>query len=130
MKTNILKICVEMGAVAFSVVSCGEDTDMPKIERPERVDTDEDLLEDSVYFYTHGFYLWQADLPDWFADVRGNTQHFNSADAVLESLKTYARDDKGDPLDRFSFLDRWGTVNAEIQQGLAGSFGFDVRYNN
>src|SRR5690606_37856248 len=28
------------------------------------------------------------------------------------------------------FLDGWGTVDAEIQQGYAGSFGFDVRYNN
>lgn len=130
MKTSILKIFVVIGALTFAVAGCGEDTDMPKLERPALRETTEDLLKDSVYRYTYGFYLWQADLPDWFTDVRGNTQRFNSADAVLETLKTYARDGKGDPLDRFSFLDRWGTVNAEIQQGLAGSFGFDVRYNN
>ncbi len=103
---------------------------MPALERPTRPDTDEDLLKDSVYRYTHGFYLWQADLPDWFDDVRGHTRKYNSADAVLEALKGYARDEAGNPYDRFSFLDRWGTVNAEIQQGYAGSFGIDVRYHN
>ncbi len=119
-----------MGMLTWVMAGCGEDTAMPELERPKLGDTDEDLLKDSVYLYTYGFYLWQADLPDWFADVRGNTRRFNSADAVLESLKTYTRDNSGAPLDRFSFLDRWGTVNSEIQQGLAGSFGFDVRYNN
>lgn len=103
---------------------------MPELERPTRPDTDEDLLKDSVYYFTHGFYLWQADLPDWFGDIRNHTQQYNSADAVLEVLKGYARDEAGNPYDRFSFLDRWGTVDAEIQQGFAGSFGFDVRYNS
>lgn len=103
---------------------------MPEPERPARPETDEDLLKDSVYHYTYGFYLWQADLPDWFGDVRSHTRQYRSADAVLEALKGYARDAAGNPYDRFSFLDRWGTVNAEIQQGYAGSFGFDVRYNN
>jgi len=130
MKTSIARIFAAMGVFTFAVAGCVKDTEMPKLERPELGDTQEDLLKDSVYHYTYGFYLWQTDLPDWFSDVRGSTRQFNSADAVLESLKTYAHDDKGDPLDRFSFLDRWGTVNAEIQQGLAGSFGFDVRYNN
>jgi len=129
MKTRMVKIFMAIGLLTF-VAGCGENTVMPELERPELGDTDEDLLKDSVYLYTYGFYLWQEDLPDWFADVRGNTRRFNSADAVLESLKTYARDNSGAPLDRFSFLDRWGTVNAEIQQGLAGSFGLDVRYNN
>ncbi len=116
--------------LGIALLGCNRDTIMPQLERPKRPDTNEDLLKDSVYFYTHGFYLWQEDLPNWFDDIRGHTGYFNSADAVLESLKGYAVDEKGDPLDRFSFLDRWGTVNAEIQQGLAGSFGFDVRYHN
>lgn len=130
MKAMKMKVFVAIGVLALAAAGCGKDTVMPKLERPPLADTDEDLLKDSVYLYTHGFYLWQDDLPDWFGDVRGNTRRFNSADAVLESLKSYARDDNGDPLDRFSFLDRWGTVNAEIQQGLAGSFGFDVRYHD
>jgi len=119
-----------IGWLWMAVAGCGTESDMPTPERPQRADTEEDLLKDSVYFYTHAFYLWQEALPDWFSDIRGHTQRFNSADAVLESLKTYARDDGGQVLDRFSFLDRWGTVNAEVQQGLAGSFGFDVRYGD
>lgn len=110
--------------------SCNRDTVMPELERPTRPETQEDLLKDSVYYFTYGFYLWQADLPDWFGDIRNHTRRYNSADAVLEALKGYARDDAGNPYDRYSFLDRWGTVDAEIQQGYAGSFGFDVRYNN
>ncbi|WP_262246140.1 S41 family peptidase [Parapedobacter soli] len=109
---------------------CNRQTVVPELERPARPDTDEDLLKDSVYYYTYGFYLWQADLPDWFSDIRGHTRQYNSADAVLEALKGYARDGSGNPYDRFSFLDRWGTINAEIQLGYAGNFGFDVRYNN
>ncbi|MGV3763245.1 S41 family peptidase [Parapedobacter sp.] len=111
-------------------VACNRQTVVPELERPARPDTQEDLLKDSVYFFTHGFYLWQADLPDWFGDIRNHTRQYNSADAVLEALKGYALDDRGNPYDRYSFLDRWGTVDAEIQQGYAGSFGFDVRYNN
>lgn len=130
MKITTIKFIAVALLSGSLMVGCSRETVMPELERPTRPDTDEDLLKDSVYHYTYGFYLWQADLPNWFADVRGNTKRYNSADAVLEALKGYARDDAGNAYDRFSFLDRWGTVNAEIQQGLAGSFGFDVRYNS
>ena len=130
MKASLCKVFLAIGVFMVVAGGCREDSVMPQLERPEQEDSDEDLLKDSVYYYTYQFYLWQHDLPDWFADIRGNTRRFNSADAVLESLKTYARDPKGDAIDRYSFLDRWGTVNAEIQQGLAGSFGFDVRFQN
>jgi Periplasmic protease len=113
---------------AGMLAGCDRDDGMPQLERPSRAETEEDRLKDSVYVYTYGFYLWQEHLPDWHADVRAQTARFNSADAVLEELKGYARDAAGNPYDRFSFLDRWGTVNAEIQQGMAGSFGIDVRY--
>ncbi len=112
------------------LLGCGRETVMPRLERPERAESEEDLLKEEVYRDTYGLYLWQDDLPDWFADVRGNTALFNSEDAVLEALKGHTRTAAGDTLDRYSFLDRWGTVNAEIQLGLAGSFGFDIRYHN
>lgn len=130
MNINHLTRSAILFALLGMAAGCNRQTVMPELERPTRPDTDEDLLKDSVYHYTYGFYLWQADLPDWFGDLRGYTRQYNSADAVLETLKGYARDGNGNPYDRFSFLDRWGTVNAEIQQGYAGSFGFDVRYNN
>ncbi|MFC3196758.1 S41 family peptidase [Parapedobacter deserti] len=130
MKTINLKFLVALLAMGTAIMACKRDTVVPQIERPDRPETEEDLLKDSVYIYTYKFYLWQQDLPNWFSDVRGNTERYNSADAVLETLKGYARSENGDRLDRFSFLDRWGTVNAEIQLGLAGSFGIDVRYQN
>ncbi|MEC3881422.1 S41 family peptidase [Parapedobacter sp. 10938] len=127
--SQLIRLAIVLLALGTNA-ACNRQTVVPELERPARPDSQEDLLKDSVYFFTHGFYLWQADLPDWFGDIRNHTQQYNSADAVLEALKGYALDDEGNPYDRFSFLDRWGTVDAEIQQGYAGSFGFDVRYNN
>lgn len=108
-----------------AMAGCTRETIMPVPERPVRGETDEDLLKDSVYVYTYTFYLWQDELPSSFP-----TRSYTSAEAVLETLKTYATDAQGDPYDRFSFLDRTGTIDAEIQQGMTGSFGLDVRYNN
>ncbi|WP_257669064.1 S41 family peptidase [Parapedobacter tibetensis] len=130
MKATILKLLTILLLLAGAMTGCNRETVMPELERPTRTDTDEDLLKDSVYVYTYLFYLWQDDLPDWFSDIRRYTMGYNSADAVLEALKGYAKDPDGNPYDRFSFLDRTGTINAEIQQGLAGSFGLDVRYDN
>lgn len=130
MITEVLKRLIAIVLLGSIVLGCGRETITPNLERPERAESEEDLLKDGVYRDTYGLYLWQEDLPDWFADVRGNTRRFNSADAVLEALKGHTRTAAGDTLDRFSFLDRWGTVNAEIQLGLAGSFGFDMRYDN
>ncbi|WP_257658933.1 S41 family peptidase [Parapedobacter lycopersici] len=125
MKQFTVKLLV-LGLLTLQFLTgCQRDSIMPELERPSRGDTNEDLLKDSVYIYTYFFYLWQDELPDQFP-----TRNYNSADAVLEALKGYARNDKGDPYDRFSFLDRTGTVDAEVQQGLSGSFGFDVRYQN
>ncbi len=130
MKGITLKVVFAILLLGSISVGCSRDSIMPQLERPARPDTDEDLLKDSVYIYTYLFYLWQDDLPDWFSDVRSNTTRYNSADAVLEAMKSYPRDLNGNAYDRFSFLDRTGTVDAEIQRGLAGSFGFDVRYRN
>ncbi|SEK70779.1 S41 family peptidase [Parapedobacter koreensis] len=130
MKITSIKLLAGLLLLGSMFVGCSRDTVMPELERPARTDTQEDRLKDQVYMDTYQIYLWQEDLPDWFSDVRGNTSRYNSADAVLEALKGYARDDEGNPYDRFSFLDRWGTVNAEVQQGLAGSFGLDVRYQD
>lgn len=80
-------------------------------------------LRDSVYFYTYYFYLWQDKLPGSFA-----TFNYRTADQLLEQLKTYALGPNGQPYDRYSFLDRSGAINQEIQQGLMGSLGFEVRY--
>ncbi len=96
---------------------------IPELERPDTGPSSESRMRDSVYLYTYYFYLWQDKLPPSF-----QTGQHRNAESVLESLKSYAVDPLGKAYDRFSFLDRYGAVNQEIQQGHLGSFGFDVRY--
>jgi len=110
-------------AIAFSF--CKKATPEKPLEKPTRGMTIEDRLKDSVYLYTYYFYLWQDQLPQTFS-----TDAYKTAEDVLEQLKSYAKDPSGKIYDRYSFLDRTGAVNAEIQEGRSGSFGFDVRYNN
>jgi len=119
--TGILLILILIGLVQ----GCKKD-EVPPLVKPERGETNEDLLKDSVYIYTYYFYLWQDQLPERFA-----TRNYRSADEVLEALTEFSKHPgSSTKLDRYSFLDRSGTVNEEIQEGRTGSFGFDVRYNN
>src|SRR5690554_2026440 len=113
----------------FSVLlfSCRKEGPITPLEKPQRGITAEDLLKDSVYYYTDYLYLWQDQLPTWGTFKPTN---YKTAEEVLEALKGYAKDPNGKVLDRFSFLDRTGAVNESIQEGISGSFGFDVRYNN
>ena len=109
--------------------SCKKDSPIESLKKPDKVDgvTKEALLKDSVYYYTDYFYLWQDQLPSLGAF---KPSIYKTAEEVLTALKSYAKDSNGKSLDRFSFLDRTGAVNESIQEGLSGSFGFDVRYNN
>ena len=109
--------------------SCKKDSPIESLKKPDKVDgvTKEALLKDSVYYYTDYFYLWQDQLPALGAF---KPSIYKTAEEVLTALKSYAKDSNGKSLDRFSFLDRTGAVNESIQEGLSGSFGFDVRYNN
>src|SRR5690554_1784693 len=124
--------------LALSFMGCEKlDTDVTMPERPQVGADDPDgsysyfrnssegKLRDSVYFYTYYFYLWQDQLPRSYG-----VHNYRSADALLESLKGIARDEDGRLVDRFSFLDRSGSVNQELQDGVLGSFGFDIRYYN
>jgi carboxyl-terminal processing protease len=108
----------------FVAVSCTkESAELPMPDPVERERSSEGKLRDSTFYYTYYYYLWQNELPDRFP-----TDRYKTAEDVLEALKSYAKDPSGSPYDRFSFLDRTGTINAEIQQGQVGDFGFDVRY--
>lgn len=98
-------------------------SDDPEGEYSYFRNSSEGKLRDSVYFFTYYFYLWQDQLPRSFA-----VHNYRTADGLLEALKGYARDGDGVLVDRFSFLDRAGTINQELQEGVIGSFGFDIRY--
>ncbi|PWG80732.1 S41 family peptidase [Pararcticibacter amylolyticus] len=85
----------------------------------------ETLLKDSVYLYTQEVYLWQDALPAKFYP-----QNYSTAEDVLTALKQYKKGSDGQPVDHYSFLDREGTVAGEIQDGVLGDFGFDIRYES
>src|SRR5690554_1803846 len=118
--SNIVALFLLSSVLLFS---CRKESPITPLEKPERTITAEDLLKDSVYYYTDYFYLWQDQLPV-FGTFK--PENFKTAEEVLQALKLYAKDPNGKILDRFSFLDRTGAVNESIQEGMTGSFGFDV----
>lgn len=137
-KENTLTSYIKTGLWLFLATllwtSCTKESSMEPTQRdvrptnPDRdnpEDSEEDLLKDSVYLYTYYVYLWQDALPGQFA-----TRSYSAAEGVLEALKGYAKDPEGQPYDRFSFLDRQGSVSDEIEEGKLGNFGLDVRYHN
>ncbi|MGO1648053.1 MAG: S41 family peptidase [Sphingobacterium sp.] len=82
-----------------------------------QLQNEETLLRDSTYYYSILLSLWTDVLPqpqvsgDRF-DLQAYTGKFETAEEVLVDLRRYAADD------RFSFVDRTGTVSEEIQQGV------------
>jgi len=116
----LLRAVLALGITVLSFAACKKDkNDGPgtSAEKKER------LLKDSVYLYTKFVYLWEDALPTTF-----DTRSYSKAEDVLDALMLYKKDASGQPVDRYSFLDRTGAVSEEIQEGLAGDFGFDVRY--
>lgn len=122
----LLRAVTALGILIFSVSSCKKKDAAGPDEKPVAELTKEqkeELLKDSVYLYTKLVYLWEEALPNSFA-----TRGYKNAEDVLEALTKYKKDESGQLVDRYSFLDRTGAVSEEIQEGLASDFGFDVRY--
>lgn len=67
-------------------------------------------------------YFWYKKVPA----LNPLSSEFPDANALLEKMKSFTKDDQGNQLDRYSFLDD-GTAVGEIQ-GTAGDIGMDVRY--
>lgn len=96
--------------------SCKKDSVQPT-DKP--VDEEKEiLLRDSTYYYSLVFSLWEDQLPQPKVDAKGDadlkafTNPYKTSEEVLDALRKYATDD------RFSFVDRAGTVSEEIQQGV------------
>lgn len=116
----LLRTVLTLGILVFSISACKKnDGPEPELSQEEK----EGLLKDSVYLYTKFVYLWEDALPNSF-----DTRRYDTPEDVLEALTKYKKDAGGQPVDRYSFLDRTGAVSEEIQEGLAGDFGFDIRY--
>ena len=96
----------------------------------------EAYLKDSTLYFTKLLSLWQNSiLPTNLNDildstkVRAITKNHDKAEDVLDYLIGMTpKDAAGDPYDRFSFLDRKGTVSEEIQNARSTSYGIYVLF--
>ena len=119
--------------------SCSKKIDGPEGEEVDNTfdKSDESYLKDSTLYYTKLLSLWQDyiiprnvnDILDSMK-VRSITKNFDKAEDVLDNLVSLTPIDPSSnkPIDRFSFIDREGTVSDEIQNAVATSFGMYVFY--
>ncbi|WP_138093713.1 S41 family peptidase [Sphingobacterium daejeonense] len=114
-------------ATLIFCVGCKKDSVKP--EEDDGRDPDKEiLLRDSTYFYSLLFSLWEEKLPqpkvgtDGKADLKAFTGSFQTSEEVFAALR------KDAPDDRFSFVDRAGTVSEEIQQGVYKETGITPIY--
>ncbi len=112
----MLKKKILVGALLALVVaaSCKKD---PVNPAPDPNADKEILFRDSAYYYSLALSLWTDKLPqpkivNEKIDLKAFTGKFKTAEEVLDELR------KSATLDRFSFVDRAGTVSEEIQQGV------------
>lgn len=99
--------------------------------------SDESYLKDSTLYYTKLLSLWQDyiiprnvnDILDSIK-VRSITKGYSKAEDVLGYLVSLTPMDptSNKPIDRFSFIDREGSVSDEIQNAVATSYGMYVFY--
>ncbi len=80
-------------------------------------------------------YYWYAQVPS----LNPLDDQYEKAEDLLASIKTYPiNEETGNPIDRYSFLDRTGKISEEIQGGIVASsfqtlegqnpFGLEVTY--
>jgi C-terminal processing protease CtpA/Prc len=79
-------------------------------------------------------YFWYSNVPT--LDPVSST--YETAEDLLEVMKGYAKGTGSTVLDRYSFLDRTGDLNSQLQDGVSGSlkkvsgtsgdFGFEVSF--
>ncbi|WP_343673380.1 S41 family peptidase [Chitinophaga sp.] len=110
--------------------------------------SDEDSLKYLMYntmqvSYVNGGRSTTTDLPTyyWYSNVptlNPLSSTYSTADALLEAMKAYSVGTGSTALDRYSFLDRTGSLSSSLQDGVSGSltkvaatsgdFGLEVTY--
>jgi C-terminal processing protease CtpA/Prc len=123
-----------------SAPSIEEDTQIAPPQKVEvyTTDQDENVIKDSVFYYTKLFSLWQDYMPPKDLNdlnkpdlIRNNyTQYFKRGEHVLDWMMslTPKNDQTGQPIDRYSYLDREGLVSDEVQDAIPTRFGIEVFY--
>src|SRR5689334_11940903 len=109
--------------------------------------TDEDSLKYLMYrimqvTYVDGGRNKQTDLPTylWYSQVPQldpSSSNYATAEDLLNTIKTYSKNASGTVLDRYSFLDRTGSLSTSLQNGMSetfnkisatGNYGMEVSY--
>lgn len=109
--------------------------------------TDEDSLKYLMYHtmqvsYVDGGRSTTTSLPTyyWYSQVPvldPVSSTYATADALLEVMKTYSKGTGNTTLDRYSFLDRTGSLSSALQDGVSevnrkvsatGTYGIEVSY--
>lgn len=140
---KILLSFLLIGFLGFSFISCekkapldpdGLEGEGNETENPD-ISNDEWLLMDSTYYNTFVVSLWNDHLPEPRHiggndfDLRAFTKNYNDAEEVLEALIARTPpDSKGNPIDRFSYIDRANRVGEEIGQGVYRNIGVSLQY--
>lgn len=129
-----------LGYITFLIVigaaiGCKKDR-LPEEENNWSI-ADESYLKDSTLFYTKLLSLWQDYIiPRNIGDIqdstvlRSLTQKYETAEDVLDYLVSLTPNDPNSnkPIDRYSFIDREGTISREIQDAVSTSYGMSVFY--
>lgn len=117
--SGVLIICVFL--ISFS--SCKDEKLPPTAIQKEQAWAGE------IYSAMKDIYLWNSALPQTF-----DATNYTDAQAALDYLMTQKIDpETKQPIDRYSFLDKIGSLSGEISTGTAsGDYGFMVRaaYNS
>lgn len=118
-------------------VSCKKDKGDSNPTPPNSQLSDADSLKLLMYntmmkSFVDGGRDKQYDLPTyyWYNQVNGVdplSSAYSDANALLQHMKTFAKDGTGKAYDKYSFLDN-GQTAGEIQQGVAGDLGLDISY--
>ncbi|GGH05609.1 peptidase S41 [Sphingobacterium alkalisoli] len=140
------KIATQILILAFlgTMLSCKKDS--PPTLDDDGIDKsttylsneNENKLRDSVWYYYKVLSLWEEYIPprdinkiDEENYLRNNfTQYFERSENVLSYLMGLTKVDPstGEPIDRYSFIDRQGVVSGELEGGVATDFGMYVFY--
>lgn len=134
---KILLSFLVFGLLGISFVSCEKKAPGPDegMEDPT-ISPDEWILMDSTYYNTFVVSLWNSSMPEPAHlggsnfDMRSFTKNYKNADDVLEALMemTPRTGPGGNPLDRFSYIDRAGRVGEEIGQGVYRNIGVGIQF--
>lgn len=147
--TLVMKMAVVSVLCSAIFSACRKDSNKVDNTTPtsSSVVSDEDSLKYLMYrimqvTYVDGGRNKTTDLPTYFwynqvPQLDPSSSNYATADDLLNTMKTYSKNSSGTVLDRYSFLDRTGSLSSSLQNGLSetfnkisatGNYGMEVSY--